>query len=279
MGLNYLLRSEIFVSEDRQLRAIHLILDFEPISRVFQEIGHAIRARDPRIHHIVVSKLDFLAREDLPLVRLPVHQIPPPLIIPLQQVPLEVHVVAEEEIASSRLSLEEEIDQFRFVEDVGLSEKPVDISDSETKSVNISSVHPKQLIITQVDLESEEEEEQMDPKKRPSLKGLQASRNKGGSSKEAPKTQPPVIPPPPPPIDLGLLAMPKLKKRRPDQELEEGKLAPQKENKQQKVTKDPREKRGNSIDTRGEVEVCQPQRLWAPQLEMDGTAIPYDALI
>ena len=261
MGLNYLLRSEIFVSEDRQLRAIHLILDFEPISRVFQEIGHAIRAGDPRIHHIVVSKLDFLAREDLPLVRLPVHQIPPPLIIPLQQVPLEVHVVAEEEIASSRLSLEEEIDQFRFVEDVGLSEKPVDISDSETKSVNISSVHPKQLIITQVDLESEEEEEQMDPKKRPSLKGLQASRNKGGSSKEAPKTQPPVIPPPPPPIDLGLLAMPNLKKRRPDQELEEGKLAPQKENKQQKVTKDPREKRGNSIDTRGEVEVCQPQRL------------------
>ena len=279
MGLNYLLRSEIFVSEDRQLRAIHLILDFEPISRVFQEIGHAIRAGDPRIHHIVVSKLDFLAREDLPLVRLPVHQIPPPLIIPLQQVPLEVPVVAEEEIASSRLSLEEEIDQFRFVEDVGLSEKPVDISDSETKSVNISSVHPKQLIITQVDLESEEEEEQMDPKKRPSLKGLQASRNKGGSSKEAPKTQPPVIPPPPPPIDLGLLAMPNLKKRRPDQELEEGKLAPQKENKQQKVTKDPREKRGNSIDTRGEVEVCQPQRLWAPQLEMDGTAIQYDALI
>ena len=54
----------------------------------------------------------------------------------------------EEEIASSRLSLEEEIDQFRFVEDVGSSEKPVDISDFETKSVNLSSVHPKQLIIT-----------------------------------------------------------------------------------------------------------------------------------
>ena len=41
------LRSEIFVSEDRQLRAVHLILDFEPISRTFQEIGHTIRARDP----------------------------------------------------------------------------------------------------------------------------------------------------------------------------------------------------------------------------------------
>ena len=79
VGLNYLLQLEIFVSEDHQLRAVHLILDFEPISRVFQEIGHAIRARDPRIHRINISKLDFLAREDLPPVRLPVQQIPPTL--------------------------------------------------------------------------------------------------------------------------------------------------------------------------------------------------------
>ena len=58
--------------------------------------------------------------------------------------------------------MEEEIDQFHFVEDVGPSEKPIDILDFETESVNISSVHPKQLIITQVDSKSEEEEEQMD---------------------------------------------------------------------------------------------------------------------
>ena len=139
-----------------------MILDFEPISRVFQEIGHVIRAGDPRINRIDVSKPDFLAREDLPSVRLPVQQIPPPLIIPLQQVPLEAPVVVEEEIASSRLSLEEEIDQFCFMKDVGPSEKPVDISNSETKSVNLSSVYPKQLIITRVDSKSEEEEEQMD---------------------------------------------------------------------------------------------------------------------
>ena len=44
--LKYLLRSEIFVSEDRQLLAIHLILDFEPILEIYQEIGHAIRAGD-----------------------------------------------------------------------------------------------------------------------------------------------------------------------------------------------------------------------------------------
>ena len=125
------------------MQAVHLILDFKLISRVFQEIGHAIRAGDPRINRIDVSKPDFLARENLPPVRLPVQKIPPPLIIPLQQVPLEAPVVVEEEIASSRLSLEEEIDQFCFVEDVGPSEKPVDISNSETESVNLSSVYPK----------------------------------------------------------------------------------------------------------------------------------------
>ena len=46
-ALNYILRSEIFMSEDRQLRVVHLIFDFEPISKVFQEIGHAIKAGDP----------------------------------------------------------------------------------------------------------------------------------------------------------------------------------------------------------------------------------------
>ena len=34
-ALNYLLRSEIFVSEDGQLQAALLILDYEPLSRIF----------------------------------------------------------------------------------------------------------------------------------------------------------------------------------------------------------------------------------------------------
>ena len=157
-ALNYLLQLEIFVSKDQQLRAVHLILDFEPISKNFQEIGHAIKAGDPRINRIDMSRPDFLARDDLPPVKLPIQQFPPPLIVPLQQVPLKTPVAAEEEIASSRVSLEEEIDQFRFVKDEGPSEKPTDISDFETKSTNLSSVYPKQLVITRIDLESEEEE-------------------------------------------------------------------------------------------------------------------------
>ena len=132
-ALNYLLRSKIFVSEDQQLRAVHLILDFEPISKTFQEIGHVIRVGDHRRNCIDVSRPDFLAQDDLPPVRLPIHQIPSLLVILLQQVPHEATVAAEEEIASSRLSLEEEIDQFRFVEDDGPFEKPVDISDSRIR--------------------------------------------------------------------------------------------------------------------------------------------------
>ena len=120
----------------------------------------------------------------------------------------------------------------------------------------------------------------MDQKKRPGLKGLLASRNKGGSSKEAPKTHPHVVLPPPlPPTDLGLQAMLNLKKRRPDHELKEGKVASWKDNKQQKVAKDPRDKRGTSVDSRDEAEVCQPQRTWAPLIEMEGAPISYDASI
>ena len=73
--------------------------------------------------------------------------------------------------------------------------------------------------------------------------------------------------------------MPNLKKIRPDQELEEGELVPRKENKQQKMAKDPRDRRGPSVDNRDEAEVRRPQRPWAPRLEMDGATIPYDASI
>ena len=98
----------------------------------------------------------------------------------------------------------------------------------------------------------------MDQKKRPGQRGLLANRNKGGSSKEALKTQPLEILAPLPSTDPGLLVMPNLKKRRQDQGLEEGELVPRKENKQQKMSKDPRDRRGNFVDSRDEVEVRWP---------------------
>ena len=72
--LNYLLRFQIFVNDDRQLRAVHLILDYEPISRTFLDVGNTIRANDYRLTRIDVSRLGFLAPHDLPLVDHPVPQ-------------------------------------------------------------------------------------------------------------------------------------------------------------------------------------------------------------
>lgn len=60
------LRSEVFVSEDLQVRADHLILGYDPLSENFQDIGNAIIVGDQRRRRIDISKLDFLAPHDLP---------------------------------------------------------------------------------------------------------------------------------------------------------------------------------------------------------------------
>ena len=70
--LNYLLRSQIFVNDDRQLRASHLVLDYEPLSRSFQDVGNAIRANDYRLARIDVSRPHFLAPHDLSPVDHPI---------------------------------------------------------------------------------------------------------------------------------------------------------------------------------------------------------------
>ena len=81
-----------------------------------------------------MSKLNFLAWDYLPPIILPVQQISPLLIIPLQQVPLKAAAAVDEEIASSRLTLEDEIDQFHFKGEEGVPERPVQLSNSETES-------------------------------------------------------------------------------------------------------------------------------------------------
>lgn len=71
----------------------------------------------------------------------------------------------------------------------------------------------------------------MDLKQRISLKGLMANRNKGQTLKEAPKAQvTPSLPSPPPSllIDLGLKAIPDLRKKIPTEDMKEGEVAPPK---------------------------------------------------
>ena len=109
-------------------------------------------------------------------------------------------------------------------------------------------------MIAHPDSTSEEEEDDMalnwGNKGLRELKGL---KEQGVNFKRNPQvlsssTFPP--PPPLPPTDLRLHAIPNLKKKRPVQELEEGEVAPQKGTKQQKMAKDPRDKRATSVDSR-----------------------------
>ena len=129
-ALNYLLRSEIYVAEDGQLRTCHLVLGYRPLTRAFQAIGHAIRAGSPRLARIDVSKPKFLAREDLkPVVLLGVRD--PPSAVQLPPLDnLEVAAPAEGETESSRLSLEEEIDEFYFEDEVDKAPL-IELSDPE----------------------------------------------------------------------------------------------------------------------------------------------------
>ena len=86
------------MSEEKQLRVVHLILDFKPLFNKFQDVAHAIKAGDPQLARIDVLVPRFLAQEDIMQVELPSRHSP------------REAAILREETASSRLSLEAEID-------------------------------------------------------------------------------------------------------------------------------------------------------------------------
>ena len=226
-ALNYLLRSQIFVNDDGQLRAVHLILDFEPISRSFLDVGNSIRADDHRLARIDVSRAGFLTPYDLPHIDHPIPQGIPFAVQPLQQVPLGEAIIGERAASSS--SLEHEIDRFKFEEETIL------ISEAEEGVDEHSCVQTSAQVITFIG-DTSDEEEAMAPKTSPSLKELMKSRNKASSPKDKNKSKPPTNPSPPPPpqipADLGLKPNPDLRKKRQMDTAEEGELGPSKGNKQ-----------------------------------------------
>ena len=164
-------------------------------------MGHAIRVSDPRLACIDVSVLGFLAREDLSLVELPFHR--------------SSHEVAalREETASSHLSLKTEIDQFRLEDKGEARGEPVEIVDSKGVLNRSSIVCSPRLIVARLDSNSEQEQETA-LNSRKCLKELLARKNKGSSSKDAPRSQPLPALPPPPHLALNLLLMPNLKKKK-----------------------------------------------------------------
>ena len=79
------------------------------------------------------------------------------------------------------------------------------------------------------DNSSKDEEKEMALNQRKGLRDFMARRNKGSSSKEVPKSKAADNLPslhPPPTTSLDLIHLPNLKKKRREQELEEGEVAP-----------------------------------------------------
>ena len=114
---------------------MHLILDYEPLSKIYQDAGQAIRVGDPRLACIDVFVLGFLARRDLLSVELPLQCSPREVAIP------------REETASSRLSLEADIDQFRFEKEERVLERPVELSNFKVELDKFSAAHSPRLVI------------------------------------------------------------------------------------------------------------------------------------
>ena len=59
-SLDEILKAEVFVNSDGQLRAAHLILGYTSISSSFQAPKCVIKARDPRLQRISIAALGFL---------------------------------------------------------------------------------------------------------------------------------------------------------------------------------------------------------------------------
>ena len=151
-ALNYLLRPEIFISEDGQLQAAYLILEYEPLSRIIQDGGQAIRAESSRLARIDVSKLGFLAWRDIPPIQLPTQRV------------LQAVAAPREEIDSTHSSLKAEIDHFRFNEEGEVPTRPVELSNSNANLDRFSAAYSLRLIVAQIDTNQEIEEESMDLK-------------------------------------------------------------------------------------------------------------------
>ena len=87
-SLDKILKAEVFIHTDGQLRAAHLILDYVPISKGFLAPKCAIKARDSRLQQISVAAPGFLLSGPVPegtLTTEPILEGIPKVVSPLSQ--------------------------------------------------------------------------------------------------------------------------------------------------------------------------------------------------
>ena len=59
-SLDKILKAEVFIHSDGQLRVAHLILGYTPLSSNFRAPKCVIKAKDPRLHLINIAMPGFL---------------------------------------------------------------------------------------------------------------------------------------------------------------------------------------------------------------------------
>ena len=103
-SLDRVLQAEIYVNEsDGQLKAAHLILGYNPISRAFQAPSCVIKAKDPRLRRISVAYEGFVVPQGVPLPKYS------PLTEPLPVASLAVAVTSSPSVF--QVEEEEEVEQ------------------------------------------------------------------------------------------------------------------------------------------------------------------------
>ncbi|KAK9994998.1 hypothetical protein SO802_024701 [Lithocarpus litseifolius] len=100
--LNRILKSEIFLHRDGQLRAVHMILEFKPISNHFQNPKHVIKAKDPSASEEASNIPEAMVQEvktpDL-LALLTTHvggNAPTILVVPRPPTPTPIHASSDD---------------------------------------------------------------------------------------------------------------------------------------------------------------------------------------
>ena len=150
-SLEKILKAEVFVHIDGQLRAAYLILDYIPISKSFQAPKCVIKARDPHLHRISVTVPDFLTIGPIPkgtFTTIPIPEGIPRVVEPFQ------HVAKEEATSSQPATKEKKEEEDKEVVEVTNSEDNFTIFDqplSPELQVGDSSHHPVQVHSLQED--------------------------------------------------------------------------------------------------------------------------------
>ena len=261
--MDRVLQVEIYVNEsDGQLRAAHLILDYNPISRAFQAPSCVIRAKDPWLRRISVAYEGFVVPQGISLPRYS------PFAKPLPVASLTAAVTSSPSVFQVEEEEEVERKEEGFVDLTSLKDN-YEVFNQFSPSPNI----PKDMGIQRKPQRSLQEL-------------LESQPRRGEAGKPAQPKLPPPLPkspfcaPQPPPPSRTEQPDPKRRREPKGKEvMETGRPRPSTEEEAHKPTKQQRVSHAPSRGPeRGEVQLPEPQA-WLPAPMLGGKPLTNDASI